>query len=156
MKAEAVGMFLYLMQHGEALLEEHAPGRPLSLNGLEQVKVVARKARHAEVHMTAIYHSDKIRSHKTAQILGEELDVDIFFREGLGAKDEVAPVAEWVASLEEDVAIVGHLPFLDRLLGLLTVGDTAKGSVAFQFGLMVRLARSASGWKVDWLIRPDF
>jgi len=148
-------VFVYLMQHGEALAEEDAPGRPLSLNGKQQVKSVARQAYQADVRLAAIYHSDKRRSRQSAEILGHELGLEVSERAGLGPKDEVAPVAEWLEGESEDLALVGHLPFLDRLTGLLVVGDAAKSVVAFRFGVLVRLQRGASGWKVDWILRPE-
>lgn len=148
-------MFLYLMQHGEALAEEHAPSRPLSLNGKQQVRSVARQAYRAEVGLRAIYHSDKLRSRQSAEILGHELGLEVQERAGLAPKDEVAPVAEWLNGESEDLALIGHLPFLDRLTGLLVVGDATKSLVAFRFGVMVRLQKGASSWKIDWILRPE-
>jgi phosphohistidine phosphatase len=148
-------MFLYLMQHGEALAEEHAPGRPLSLNGKQQVKDVARKVSHAGVEAMAIYHSDKLRARQSAEILGAELGLDVCQRPGLGPKDDVDAVTDWLQDQNEDLALIGHLPFLDRLTSRLVVGDASKSLVTFRFGWVVRLQRGPAGWKVDWMVRPD-
>ena len=79
---------------------------------------------------------------------------DVIAREGLDPKDEVAPVAEWLKSESDDLALVGHLPFLDRLAGLLLTGDAGKSVVHFKNGALVRLLRGDNGWKIDWMARP--
>ncbi len=147
-------MHVYLMQHGEALSEENAPGRPLSLTGIEQIKAVSLVAYRAQIRIPVIYHSGKLRARRSAELLSEEVGGDVIAREGLDPKDEVAPVAEWLKSESDDLALVGHLPFLDRLAGLLLTGDAGKSVVHFKNGALVRLLRSDNGWKVDWMARP--
>lgn len=147
-------MHLYLMQHGEALSEENAPGRPLSLTGIEQVKAVARRAYDAEVRIPVLYHSGKLRAERSAEILAAEVGGEAIAREGLLPGDDVAAVAEWLQNEQEDLALVGHLPFLDRLVGLLVAGSTERSIVAFRNGALVRLLRDAKGWRVDWIVKP--
>ena len=148
-------MYVYLMQHGEALSEEHAPGRPLSLTGIEQVKAVALSAYRAEIRIPVIYHSGRLRARRSAELLSDEVGGEVVAREGLEPKDDVETVAEWLQNQSEDLALVGHLPFLDRLAGRLVNGDPGKSVVNFRFGVLVRLIRNDSGWKVDWIARPS-
>jgi len=147
-------MHVYLMQHGEALSEENAPGRPLSLTGIEQIKAVSLVAYRAQVRIPVIYHSGKLRARRSAELFSDEVGGEVIAREGLEPKDEVAPVAEWLKGESEDLALVGHLPFLDRLAGLLLTGDSGKSVVHFRNGALVRLLRGDHGWKVDWMARP--
>jgi len=148
-------MHLYLMQHGEALAEQAAPGRPLSLTGKQQVLSVSRQASRAGIELTALYHSDKLRARQTAEILGDELALDSSEREGLGPKDDVRTVAEWLQNESTDLALVSHLPFLDRLASLLVVGDPTRGIVTFRFGVMVALERGESSWRIDRVFVPE-
>ncbi|MBX3170415.1 MAG: phosphohistidine phosphatase SixA [Candidatus Eremiobacteraeota bacterium] len=147
-------MYVYLMQHGEALSEENAPGRPLSLTGIEQVKATALFAYRAQIRIPTLYHSGKLRARRSAELLSDEVGGEVIARAGLLPKDDVTAVAEWLQSQEEDLALVGHLPFLDRLAGLLLSGDPDKSLVHFRFGVLVRLLRGENGWKVDWMVRP--
>lgn len=147
-------MHVYLMQHGEALSEENAPGRPLSLTGIEQIKAVALVAYRAQIHIPVLYHSGKLRARRSAELLSHEVGGEVVAREGLEPKDDVGPVAEWLRGESDDLALVGHLPFLDRLAGLLLTGDAAKSLVHFKNGALVRLLRGETGWKVDWMARP--
>lgn len=147
-------MYVYLMQHGEALSEENAPGRPLSLTGIEQIKSTALFAYRSGIRIPTLYHSGKLRARRSAELLSDEVGGEVVAREGLEPKDEVAPVAEWLQSHEDDLALVGHLPFMDRLAALLVTGDADQSVVHFRFGVLVRLLRVESGWRVDWMARP--
>jgi len=44
-------------------------------------------------------------------------------REGLGPKDQVAATKEALEQTDGDVMIVGHLPFLGKLVALLVTGS---------------------------------
>lgn len=147
-------MYVYLMQHGEALSEEHAPGRPLSLTGIEQVKATALFAYRSEIRIPTLYHSGRLRARRSAELLSDEVGGEVIAREGLEPQDDVAAVAEWLQGQQEDLALVGHLPFLDRLAALLVTGDPGRGVVHFRNGVLVRLLRVENGWRVDWMARP--
>lgn len=147
-------MYVYLMQHGEALSEENAPGRPLSLTGIEQVKATALFAYRAQIRIPTLYHSGRLRAKRSAELLSDEVGGEVVAREGLEPKDDVTAVAEWLQSQEEDLALVGHLPFLDRLAGRLVTGDETRSVVHFRNGVLVRLIGVENGWRVDWMTRP--
>ena len=51
--------------------------------------------------------------------------------------------------------IVGHLPFLDKLAGLLIAGDQSETVVSFVNSGIVCLASDQGGWLVSWCITPD-
>ena len=51
--------------------------------------------------------------------------------------------------------IVGHLPFLGKLIALLVTGSEENEIVEFQFGSVVCIERRDDGkWKVVWMITP--
>ena len=57
---------------------------------------------------------------------------------------------------EDDTLVVGHLPFMARLVALLTTGDSESDIVAYCPGSVVCLERADAGhWVVQWMIRPD-
>ena len=76
-------------------------------------------------------------------------------REGLGPKDQVAPTKQALEKNGRDVMIVGHLPFLGKLVALLVTGSEANEIVEFQFGGVVCIERRDRGkWKTAWMITP--
>jgi phosphohistidine phosphatase len=55
------------------------------------------------------------------------------------------------------IALVGHLPFLDKLASLLIVGNETAGVVAFQNACVVKLTpkKQSEGYHVQWILIPD-
>ena len=60
-----------------------------------------------------------------------------------------------VASLSADTMLVGHLPFMGRLVGRLVTGDEHVDVVAFVPGTVLCLEPAADDrWRVVWMVRP--
>ncbi len=81
---------------------------------------------------------------------------------GVTATDNLAPLddpAAWskrVAEMNEDIMLVGHLPYLAKLAGLLLCGDKEKMFVDFKMGGLVCIKRSDDGrWAMEWMIVPE-
>jgi phosphohistidine phosphatase len=153
-------MDLYLMQHGESAAESEDPARPLTAAGRAAVERVAARAKAAGVRVDRCLHSGKLRAEQSAQLLADAVGADdVTQRDGLAPKDEVAPVAEWLRGYTEteSLAIVGHLPFLDRLASTLVAGDEDAQVLRFQMGGLVRLVpnESGNGFSVAWALVPD-
>lgn len=153
-------MELYLMQHGVALSEEQDPARPLSEEGRADVQQVVERAHAASVHIDVCFHSGKLRAEQTAGILADGLDVGtVGAREGLNPSDAVEPIARWLADAApaESVAVVGHLPFLDRLTSFLVTGQESGQAVRFRNAGLVKLVpkQEAPGYSVAWVLVPD-
>ena len=153
-------MDVFLMQHGEAVAAEVDPDRPLAEAGRISVGAVARHAAACGVRIDRILHSDKLRAVQTADLLAEALGCpDVRMAPGMHPNDDVRTL---VATLLEPagpgaVALVGHLPFLDRMASLLVVGDPSGHVVSFRNGGLVKLvpSPSGSGFVVAWAITPE-
>src|SRR3989304_5325959 len=113
----------YLVQHGEALLEEEDPARPLSERGRSEVDRVARYAVGMGVQVLEILHSGKLRARQTAEILGQYLSPPRGLREimGLAPMDDPVEAQRQILASEEPLMWVGDLPHLSRLVSLLLV-----------------------------------
>jgi phosphohistidine phosphatase len=153
---------VYLMQHGEAKLEREDPTRPLTDAGRGNVERVARRAASSGVHLDVIYHSGILRAAQSAEILAGALaaGVDVREREGLTPLEPVEPVAQWLleqAPAQQAIAVVGHLPFVERLAARLVARDEAAQVVAFRNAGLVKLVpkRQADGFAVAWVLWPE-
>ena len=63
-----------------------------------------------------------------------------------------AAIADW----DQDTVVVGHLPFMARLVSLLLSGDAARELVRYQPGSVVCLERNEAGvWGINWMLRPE-
>ena len=151
-------MRLYLVQHGEAKTEEQDPERPLTDQGVADVRRVAGLiAGGGGMNVGRIHHSGKTRARQSAEIWGEVLGVVVDEADGLAPLDDPAVWAGRVSGVEEeeDVMLVGHMPHLGKLVGLLVAGDAERAVVAFRPGAVVGLERGPDGWSVVLALRPD-
>ncbi|HXV28455.1 MAG TPA: phosphohistidine phosphatase SixA [bacterium] len=156
-------MRLYLVQHGEAASESESPKRPLTEDGKAAVMKSARFIRQDGVEVDRIWHSTKLRAVQTAEIFAGELQIRELCekREGIHPNDPVEPIAKEINALRpedeiEDLMIVGHLPFLQKLASTLLSGDSSHEWVRFRQGGIVCLERENHGpWQLTWAVVPD-
>jgi phosphohistidine phosphatase len=150
-------MNIYLVQHGEAEPEDVDPARPLTERGRRDAQRVAACAARLGLEVHQIRHSGKTRAEQTAMILGEALSPPggVVAESGLAPKDDVRPVAEALVHDSQPVMLVGHLPFLSRLAGLLLTGDPDRPVVQFCKAGIVCLAHQESRWLVAWILTPE-
>ncbi len=147
-------MRLYLVQHGEAKSEEDDPERPLTDRGASDVRRVVIQATGAgSVTVERIVHSGKTRARQTAVAWGEVLGVPVEEADGLAPRDDPATWAARVNAQAGDLMLVGHLPHLAKLAGLLLAGDADRPVIGFRQGGLVSLEDGPAGWSV-WLILP--
>lgn len=144
------------MQHGEATREEEDSARPLTDRGRDEVLRVARAAKRAGVTVEAVFHSGKLRAQQTADVLADVLRPRAVGQlEALAPKDDPAVAARAIDSLHASTIVVGHLPHLSRLAGLLVTGDMDSEPIAFRMGGIVCLERGEAGWRVKWILTPE-
>jgi len=148
-------MNIYLVQHGEALSKEENIKRPLSEKGKDVVEKLANACAAYRVSPKQIYHSTKLRAKQTAEILGHQLGISLSEKVGLEPLDPVRPVYDEINSMESDVMIAGHLPFLERLVSLMLTGSEKNRPVLFQQGGLVCLTKDEENmWSIVWTVFP--
>lgn len=148
---------LYLVQHGEALAKEQDPDRPLSDQGHREVQQMAAFLRDAGITVDRVWHSGKTRAKQTAEILAHAVSEcgAIETMSGLAPNDPVEPLALQIEELFTPIMIVGHLPFMARLVGLLLVKQAEPALVSYQPGSIVCLQKNMEhGWQITWMVRP--
>jgi phosphohistidine phosphatase len=151
-------MFLYLVQHGEAKREEDDPQRGLTDKGFKDVARTALYAQKLGLVVSAIHHSGKTRALQTAQVLADYLrpGKGISQAGGLAPMDDPGEWAGRIAGMNEDLMLVGHLPYMAKLAGLLLCGDKERTPVDFKMGGIACLRRFDDGhWAVEWMIMPE-
>ncbi len=151
-------MILYLAQHAEAASEAVDPTRDLTEKGRSDIEALAHHLERLGIQVSQIFHSGKTRAASTAHILGKHLKpaAGISQAPGLAPLDDPQIWGDRLATLNEDTMLVGHLPHLGRLAGLLMSGDQDRNTINFKMGSVVRLARQENGhWAIDWMLIPD-
>lgn len=157
-------MDVYLVQHGEALSEEQDPQRPLSDTGRAAVANVAsylaaRGPRMIDPPIAALRHSGKLRAQETAEILGQALCPRVCPTavEGMQPNNDPHQTQSELESRRDErtaLTLVGHLPHLARLTGLLLTGDAGTPPIRFVNAGVLRLGFRGGTWAVDWYVTP--
>ena len=150
-------MQLYLVQHGEALSKDIGPDRALSEAGQKEVQRVASFLA-GKVRVARILHSGKTRARQTAEMLAAAVVPDREVQQfgGLSPNDPVEPFVQHVEEWSEDLLVVGHLPFMAKLVARLAAGFEERSIVAYRPGSIVCLeSGEGSDWQVQWMIRPE-
>jgi len=149
-------MRIYLVQHGLALSAEEDATRPLSAQGREDVTRCAGFLSLFEKPKPAsILHSGKLRAQQTAEMFAEAWDInEVRVADGLAPNDDVTEWAKRLPDEDHDIMLVGHLPFMQRLAGLLLCGNAERHVVTFRNGGVLCLECDAAGCRVIWLIHP--
>ncbi len=151
-------MALYLVQHGLSLSKDEDPEQGLSAKGKAATQRVATVAEGYKVQIKTIHHSPKKRAQQTAELMAAALKPSsgVEQRPGLLPMDDVSQLAASLASSDE-LMLVGHLPFMERLTSLLTTGSPEHRVFKFQNSGIVCLDQEpeAQTWFIKWTLMPN-
>lgn len=150
-------MQLYVVRHGEAKREAEDPQRSLSEEGRSAVERVADFLASFQLSLDQIEHSGKLRARQTAEILAARLSpgkgiIETF---GMAPNDDVGAMYSRLQGESKNLMLVGHLPYVSRLVTRLVELRTDRDVVHFQTGGMVRLDRLQGQWVLRWIIVPE-
>ena len=153
-------MRIYLVQHGAAVPRDEDPARPLSPSGREDVKRVASFLGRSRLSVARVIHSGKRRALETALLLAEVIGPGSVVEEaarGLEPDDSTDRLADAVEDWTEDTVVVGHLPFMGRMVARLVTGNEDASVVHYMPGTVVCLERGGNGggWSIVWMLRPE-
>lgn len=152
-------MNIYLMQHGKPVSKEKNPDKPLSDRGRDDVEKMAGFLKKAGIQVETVFHSGKTRARQTAEIISSKINPgkESQKREGLSPLDDVKAIAEEIKQGQKDFMIVGHLPYLEKLVSFLTTGSDSSRIVSFQQGGVVclRTNEEEKNWAIAWMLVPE-
>jgi phosphohistidine phosphatase len=155
MKKEDV-MAIFLVQHGLSLPKDQDPGKGLSENGKADTVKIAEVAKTYQIPVSKIIHSGKKRAEQTAVIFNETLGVEkpVERIDGINPLDDVTTFAKRIDPQSNEM-VVGHLPFMERLVGYLTAGSTDVRVYKFQNSGIVCLENDDGDWFIKWTLNPN-
>ena len=150
-------MPLYLVRHGEAYSEAADPDRSLTEAGKATVDGMAQMAAAFKIPVTQIFHSGKTRAKQTADIFFNYLKPSAGVTEikAINPNDDVTIIApELDPAL--NAMLIGHLPFMERLVSYLIIGSPDRSIIKFQTGGIVCLDQIAKNesWYIKWALMP--
>ena len=150
-------MAIYIVQHGKSLSKEQDPEKGLAPEGRQETQRIAEVAGGYAVNVAAIVHSGKKRARETADIFAARLSpaAGVTVRSGMNPMDDVRSFAGQLA-WDRDIMLVGHLPFLERLIGELVTGDPDRTLFKLQNSGIVCLDLDSRSGKpvICWSLMP--
>ena len=149
---------LYLVRHGDAASPAEDPACGLSEGGRAAIQRLAAFIRPLSLTPAEVRHSGKPRALQTANILAGALSGSppVKGYAGLNPNDSPLEIAAQVESEEQDLMLVGHLPFMSLLSSHLLARGGPPEVITFRTGTMACLQRgSGDVWHLEWVVHPD-
>jgi phosphohistidine phosphatase len=157
-KRSAGNMAIYLVQHGKSMPKDIDPEQGLSEQGIAEVKRIAEVARGYHIPVKSIVCSMKKRARQTAEIFASILGIgtEVLEIEGIKPLDDVAEFAKTLKN-EDNRMVVGHQPFMQRLISFLILDSTEPAVFKVQNGGIFCLDKDpdTDRWIIRWAIMPD-
>ncbi|MCW8855365.1 MAG: phosphohistidine phosphatase SixA [Gammaproteobacteria bacterium] len=149
-------MKIYLMQHGEAKPKQVDPERALSVQGQQDVQKIADFINQSEMRVNRIIHSGKLRAQQTAEIISAKITTATTeISSCINPNDDVIDFLEEIDNTEDELLVVGHLPFLSKLVTALVTGSD-NDLLRYQPASIVCLERDDQEcWLINWMLRPE-
>ena len=142
---------IYFAQHGLAVDKKDDPERPLSKDGIEQSKIVAKFLQGSETSLDRIFHSGKLRAAQTAEIFANALHISsTSVIEGLSPNDDVTLLAQDLNI--SNALYVGHLPHLEKLVTYLITGNDGGSVISFRNSAVVCLEKHDTNYQLQWYL----
>lgn len=148
-------MALYLVQHGISAAKDIDPERGLTDQGRAETERIAEVAGGYGIRVGRIVHSGKKRAAQTASIYHDVLSLKTPLEAvpGLNPLDDVRVFAERITA-DANLMVVGHMPFMQRLVSYLVTGSAEMRIYQFQnSGIVCLDADEEADGKRDWFIR---
>ena len=110
-------MKIYCVRHGEAESADSHPDRPLTEQGRQEVERLAGYLQQRGIAVGQVMHSTQRRASQTAEIFAQALSAPVtqcpsILEEDASVEDLMAQIPSWT----DDTMLVGHLPFMPKLV----------------------------------------
>ncbi|OGO96391.1 MAG: phosphohistidine phosphatase SixA [Coxiella sp. RIFCSPHIGHO2_12_FULL_44_14] len=152
-------MKLYCVRHGHAestaLINDE---RPLTAQGEEETKKMARFLARQDIRVAQVLHSGKLRARQSAEILAQAIAKEhtAEMLDLLSGEHPVPWLLEKIRHWHDDTLLVGHMPFMSHLVSTLIVGNENDQLVRFSPGTVVCVEQyEHRHWIMDWAVSPD-
>jgi phosphohistidine phosphatase len=148
-------MALFLVQHGISASRDVDPERGLTDQGRLDTERIAQVAKGYGIKVQKIVHSGKKRAEQTATLYHAALSVQSPLEavSGINPMDNVRAFADGI-NPRMDLMVVGHMPFMQRLVSYLTAGSEETRVYQFQnSGIVCLDASEETDGKLDWFIK---
>lgn len=149
-------MQLYLMRHGQAAAPSATQEQVLTRDGQSGIEKIARQLNQQGIKVSQLFHSEKIRSRQTAEIMARHIaaTTTLQIHAHIKPNDDPQQIINDIQDWHDDTLIVSHLPFIPHLIGLLTADIKASNTMSFAPGTVISLSPKNTAWQIEWILSP--
>jgi phosphohistidine phosphatase len=151
-------MNLYLLRHGKAARPEPEQPHSLTTQGKSEVTLIAGHFKKHRLRVDNLWHSPKARAVQTAELflkIAGEPGVKVEEKKGLKPEGDAREIFEEInLHREGSLMVVTHLPIIEGIAGLLTVGST-RAEIAFPTAGLAAFEKTGENWKWLWSLDPS-
>ncbi|MFO1152270.1 MAG: histidine phosphatase family protein [Rhodospirillales bacterium] len=150
-------MFLYLLQHAEAVPEMADPQRSLTPQGREDLERLGDFLAGSRIDVKRVLHSGRFRTKASADILATKLGSTLVEEQKrILPGDSPEWLVDAVGTWTEDTLVVGHQPFIGRFVSRLVLGKESPAVVDLSPGACVCLSQRGAtrAWFIAWMLTP--
>jgi len=150
-------MKLYILRHGDSVNANSDDERILTEKGIMETEKVGIFLSHKNITVDTIYHSVKKRAYQTASIISKYITSINGLKEenGLKPNDNFLIWVDKVNKINNDIMIVGHLPFLNYFVSYLLGFQNTKVVDIPASGLICLERNEENKMQIAWMIIPD-
>lgn len=146
-------MKLYLIRHGDYASSDIT--QALNQKGEADIERMASYLKNHDVILDKIWHSAKLRAVESAEIISKVFNcLDMQEKEYLSPNAPVKEIIGDLIGVENNVAIVSHLPFIPKLLSQL-VFEEMSASFSFPTSSVAVAERVGGKWEFCEVITPE-
>ena len=150
-------MNLYLVRHAQAADDADDPKRHLTRKGRKDARALGKTLRKHKVRVKQIWHSGLARALETAEEIAPYLRgrPKLTKHVGLAPTDSAATMAKTLATVKDDLMIVGHEPFLGKLAAQLVLSRHSPSFLHLRKPSIVCLERDEDDdgdWRLGWML----
>jgi phosphohistidine phosphatase len=153
---------ILLIHHGDAVMPDVDPMRPLSDRGRAATQLLAYEMHRRGIKPDCVWHSGKLRARQTAEIVWRACNplATLSAERGLQPTDPPEWMRDRLAGEPREVIAVGHLPNIARLLRVLVADDADAVAIGFPLNGVVAVearvepGQHLGGWVERWRLDP--
>jgi len=150
-------MRIFLVRHGDYVHEEIDASQPLSDQGKEEIRAISCYLNERGLSAAELWSSPKTRAIQSATIIQEQVcpSCAIRQREDLMPNADPCSAAAEIGSLDNDLVVVSHLPFIPSLVQYLTRRDAPAAKISTGMAVCLERPGKFSEWCLVEIASPD-
>ncbi|MFC1566639.1 phosphohistidine phosphatase SixA [bacterium] len=150
-------MKLLIVRHADSISSPTIDEKILSEKGIQETVKIAKHLQKIAYKSDNIWHSTKLRAKQTASIIAEHIDSTdkLVQKPNLAPLDDPRDIITEIENIDENVIVVSHLPFIQKMLSYLFINTDLLSIFDFKSSSVICLEKHESEWVIEWALSAE-